>query len=42
MERGAYLVTSTASHVAHSRLNCTGSRVDVGLKGGGVLVRHDC
>ncbi len=38
----AYLIRSITSQAANSRLDSTRSRVDVGLKGGCVLVRHDC
>ena len=30
-----------ACQAADSRLHCAGGRVNVGLDGGGVLVRHD-
>jgi hypothetical protein len=38
----AYLISGATGQAAESRLNCTGGRVDVRLKSGGFLVRHDC
>lgn len=35
-----YLVTSRAGQGAKGALDSAGGRVDVGLEGGGVLVRH--
>ena len=39
---GAYLIRRTASKATKSRLDCSSSRVDVGLDSGGLLVGHDC
>ncbi len=36
----AYLILSVAGEAANTRLDCTSGRVHVGLKGGGVVVRH--
>lgn len=35
------LVGGAAGDVAEDRLGCARGRVDVGLEGGGLLVRHD-
>ena len=37
-----YLIASIASDIADNRLDRAGGRVDVGLKGRSVLVRHIC
>jgi hypothetical protein len=40
--RLAYLIRGVASQATDGRLNSSSSRVDIRLKSGSVLVRHDC
>lgn len=40
-EERNYLVSSGTCKGAKSGLSCSSGRVDIGLEGGGVLVRHD-